>query len=219
MKKIKQSVIVSMVNTFLIGDFHYTAKTLDPQRRFKQVVEAHQIINLITNNSKGSFSNHPAVKMWKNNLDALKLYYNIILNYCLNNTTINITKLKYHKTPLLINMPWFVTFKPLIYSHRARLFQKNPHYYSQLEFPTEYLKVGYCWIREPLNSQHYIKNSDNLTLLCDKLDNIYVTPKYCQAVYRSGKNKNKVCNILLRNTSSMYCQRHKNTPKIKQLNC
>jgi len=70
-----------MVNTFLpYADFAQSASVLDMKRLGKQRLEARQIIRILegTQTTNG-YRNHPAVIMWKDNVEALKLYYNAIV--------------------------------------------------------------------------------------------------------------------------------------------
>lgn len=137
-----------MVVTFLIGSLSYTLDTLDSKRLGKQRVEAMQIINVIEQNLKG-WSGHPAVKMWKNHVTALKYYHNKVVKKWIargfnNNMELyDIPKKKY------IEFPWWYKFKPLHMSHKASLYRKNPEYYSEhFEMTDElqkYLKTGYFW--------------------------------------------------------------------------
>src|SRR5579871_5412727 len=67
-----------MVNTFFVDfDPKVTMAILDTKRLGKQRVEAMQIIEALEGNSKSkTIPNHPATKMWKGYVDALKDYYN-----------------------------------------------------------------------------------------------------------------------------------------------
>jgi len=207
-----------MVNTFLIGSFEYTAISLDHQRLLKQAVEAKQVIMIIEfkqNNPKSykqiGFQNHPLVKMWFNYLNALKLYYNTILSRLFLLKKFNIKKLDYYIIPDTkdIEMPWFLDYKPLIYSHRARLYQKNPFYYDFLEFPDEYLNIGYIWVGR-YEKEFYLneinENSfEDLILISDPLHERYIEPKYCPALKKNGKE----CRHMIKTKKDTYCGIHK----------
>lgn len=68
------------MQTFLpYRDFASCAKCLDNKRLFKQVVEAKQIISCLEGTGSLRWRNHPAVKMWAENVDALKGYFNACL--------------------------------------------------------------------------------------------------------------------------------------------
>ena len=67
------------MQTFLpYPDFKKSLQTLDYRRLGKQRVEAYQIIRAIKYG--GGYRNHPAVKMWRGHINALKLYYNLSLD-------------------------------------------------------------------------------------------------------------------------------------------
>ena len=119
-----------MVNTFIVGDFKFTASVLDRRRKLKQAVETRQIITIIeSGKTDGGFVNHPVIKMRKSYLDALKTYYNIFIQSC-KDDDFNLSKLVTIPAPEKYEMPWFITFQLLIMSHRARLYQKDPVYYA-----------------------------------------------------------------------------------------
>lgn len=69
------------MQTFLpSSDFCQSAEWLDKRRLWKQVLEAHQILNvLLRRTNSEAWKNHPAVLMWKGYEEALKLYYNTFL--------------------------------------------------------------------------------------------------------------------------------------------
>jgi len=215
-----------MVNTFLIGSFEYTSVSLDPQRLFKQAVEAKQIIITIDEKlhnpeTKRGYRNHPAVIMWTPFLDALKLYYNTILRRVYLNSKYRITKLELYNLPEnenSIEIPWFCNYMPLIYSHRARLYQKNPNYYSFLEFPDEYLDIGYIWIGKN-SKDFYIQldpyNYDEIQSIANPLAKRYIELKYCPAITKSGNQCNNMIKYNKKNDSHHYCGLHKKYDSIK----
>lgn len=65
----------------LIQIFYKSLDCLDLKRLNKQHVESYQIINTIENG--GHWKNHPAVRMWSKNVNALKKYFNINKQMCL----------------------------------------------------------------------------------------------------------------------------------------
>lgn len=69
------------MQTFLpYVNFYESAKCLDYRRLGKQRVQAKQIYDILTGNTKSkAWSNHPATKMWSGYEDALALYYNEIV--------------------------------------------------------------------------------------------------------------------------------------------
>jgi hypothetical protein len=213
-----------MVNTFLIGSYEYTAVSLDHSRLLKQAVEAKQVIMIIEfkkNNPKSlkqiGFQNHPLVKMWFPYLDSLKLYYNTILSRLFLLKKFNIQKLQYYDIPdeSEIEKPWFLNYEPLIYSHRARLYQKNPKFYSFLEFPDEYLDIGYIWVgryeKEYYLNEIDIENYEDLIHISDPLHERYINPRYCPAIKKDGK----VCGHMIKTKKDdiIYCGIHKKMNK------
>lgn len=138
-----------MVNTFLpYANFSESASALDVKRLGKQRLEAKQIINLLekTTEKKG-YKNHPAVKMWKDNVDALKLYYNIIVKEWIKRGYKNTMQLyELHTDEDNISMPWWLNNQDFHYAHQASLLRKNENYYrDKFNLPKEYLEKGYIW--------------------------------------------------------------------------
>jgi hypothetical protein len=207
-----------MVNTFLIGSYEYTAISLDLPRLMKQAVEAKQVIMTIEDkianpNTKRGFRNHPIVIMWQPYLDSLKLYYNTILRRLLLIPKFHIKRLSLYplENEENIQMPWFLSYLPLIYSHRARLYQKNPKFYSFLDFPDEYLDIGYIWVGR-YEKEYYLQeinqySYDDLLSIADPLDKRYIQPRYCPAI----KNNGETCNHMIKTNkkTEIYCGIHK----------
>lgn len=226
-----------MVNTFLIGIsdtalecYKYTAENLDSERCFNQVVEALRIINTINKKKKDiktGYSQHTIVLMWLPYIDSLKIYYNTVLSRILSLGThktkmecLEIDAEQYRKD----GDPWFVCYKPLIYSHRARLYQKNPEFYKhRFSFPCEYLSIGYIWTcRKP--KEFYLENEDYPEKLADDLEKRYRPEyiRYCSGFYKSGKKKGMLCNRLLqfstkKSISTIFCKRHTPIPPIPNI--
>lgn len=202
-----------MVNTFLIGSFEDTARILDPKRRFKQAVEARQIIDIIEKQKSGfigkiGFSSHPIVKMWFDYLPALKWYFNLILYYSVSIDKVN-TTMQYYDIKEIVEYPWFLYYHPFIYSHRARLYQKDMDYYKdKFEFPKIYLNFGYIWTcRHPKEVYLNATTIEEIAKLADPLAEHYIEPKYCQAEIKSGKNKGCKCNRILKSIND-FCGTH-----------
>lgn len=82
------------MQTFLpFRSYKDSAALLDKKRCWKQVVEAHQLLNVITGKSTG-WKNHPAAKMWWGFPDALGSYYNCFYHYCVNTHKVKAVKLQ-----------------------------------------------------------------------------------------------------------------------------
>lgn len=147
-----------MVNTFLpYSNFKKCAKILDYKRLLKQRVEAYQLIRAIEE-KKSSWYRHPACKMWIGYLDALKLYYNIMIDETISRGYKN--NMKKYELPPIVKMPWWMNYRHIHYSHRASLLRKNPEYYLKYfnDLPEEYRYKGYVWISKlPTIQQENIK--------------------------------------------------------------
>jgi hypothetical protein len=135
-------------------DFIATAQCLDTKRLGKQRCEAAQILRTIgiegvllcspkpkSINKKQAWINHPAVKMWKYNIECLKYYYNIICEewirrgYKQNMKLFEINKFDY---------PFWLGNERFHSSHRASLLYKNYEWYSQFGWKEE-PKISYIW--------------------------------------------------------------------------
>ena len=121
------------MQTFLpYKDFKKTAKCLDYKRLGKQRVECWQLIQAIEGKTKG-WRNHPAAKMWKNNIGALINYAIEICNEwrarnykdSMLERFIELKK-KYSKDSL----PFWFNDDRLFSSHRSNLLRKDSGYYK-----------------------------------------------------------------------------------------
>jgi hypothetical protein len=139
-----------MINTFIpFANIKKCAKVLDQKRLLKQRIEAYQIINIIQkrkNGEKCGFMNHPAVIMWENNVNALKLYCNEMIKESINRGFNNTMKLYDIKDKIVY--PWWWGYSHIHYSHQASLLRKNPDYYIKYFYDLldEYRYEGYVWI-------------------------------------------------------------------------
>ena len=134
-----------MVVTFLpFPDVRKSLECLDNPRLKYQRVEALMIIRSI---ESGKLSNNPAFKMWADNLDFLKYYYNASLQIFeeRGGNNAKCVPVIHLENP---DMPAWFGYEPFHASHRAALYRKNPTYYSSI-FDTvtdaPYLEYGYCW--------------------------------------------------------------------------
>jgi len=142
-----------MVTTFLpYEDFVLSVRVLDNARLGKQRLEANQIIKILEvldeGNSVGKrgYSNHPATKMWIGYTDALKVYYNTVIEEWIRRGYNNSME-TYEDLPKKIKMPWWLGNVDFHKSHQASLVRKNEEFYSK-KFPdleVKYLKLGYVW--------------------------------------------------------------------------
>lgn len=216
-----------MVNTFLTEcgtNFRNIAKTLDRQRRFKQAVEVKEILLTIERkktscpNAKIGFKNHPIVLMWYNYEDCLKHYFNDFYDQLVEDGFVMKKLAKYTNIPDKkdTKIPWFLNFEPLIFSHMARLYQKDPNHYASfrekiLPNPELYLSIGYIWIRDKYPMEYYINSSPQE--IADPLEKKYSDLKYCQSTLLSGPKKSQICGKLLKSNKLSECGIHKKKHK------
>jgi hypothetical protein len=129
------------MQTFLpYPDFIKSLQTLDYRRLGKQRVEACQIICAIK--FGGGYSHHPAVKMWRGHVNALKLYYNCALDEWIGRGYKN----RMEKMPIhgRIAFPkWFGNEK-FHAAHRSNLLRKDPVHYGQFGWQ-EKQDLPYLW--------------------------------------------------------------------------
>lgn len=126
------------MQTFLPeADYATSAKILDNKRLGKQRVEAYQMLRALRGDTKG-WVHHPATKMWRDNEYELALYgltmsiefiergfdgYKMVEIF--NDELVRYADQNKEK------YPWFVTFEPLLTSHRSNLYRKDPIHYSR----------------------------------------------------------------------------------------
>ena len=118
------------MQTFLpYPDIEQSVKCLDNKRLANQRKEAKQIIQTILENKK-SWSNHPAVTMWRDNVTCLNFYCNhciqafeargfkniILTEYCLNEEVV---------------YPYWWNDTRFHDSHKSNLLRKYPEHYSK----------------------------------------------------------------------------------------
>lgn len=155
-----------MVNTFITCkpdvNFHFlpSARKLNRQRLFKQIIEARYVLDVLTGKSKKKgYNNHPIMKMWHGYLPSLRQYINDHItaykerkkkngDYC--STSIQPYELSNYK----IVHPWWTSCDYIIFSHKASLLRKErmryeePWYWTDDDFlniPPEWLNYGYIW--------------------------------------------------------------------------
>lgn len=117
------------MQTFLpYPDFRESLRCLDYRRCGKQRVEAYQIIGTLRNGSR--WRNHPAVLMWKDNIEALMLYYNVSLEVWREKGFNNI-KLEPFPCSPTVRMPAWLGLDVFHASHRSNLLRKLPEHYGR----------------------------------------------------------------------------------------
>lgn len=124
-------------------DFSVCAKVLDNKRLNKQHLECFQIINVLEGRSD-AWKNHPAVRMWKNNLRALKHYANCIKMECISRG-FKSEKIPYYDVDLdKMTLPKWWGDDLVHISHQSNLMRKLPSHYFQFNY-TDYGITGYYW--------------------------------------------------------------------------
>jgi hypothetical protein len=115
------------MQTFLpYPDLKKSLQSLDYRRLGKQRVEAYQILRALK--LGGGWRNHPAVKMWRGHINALKLYYNLSLDEWISRGYKN--RMQKMTIRGKITYPaWFGRHK-FHSAHRSNLLRKNPCYYG-----------------------------------------------------------------------------------------
>jgi hypothetical protein len=131
-----------IMQTFLpYRDFTKTAKALDYRRLGKQRVEARQILDIISNNKTGAWSNHPAVNMWRGYSEALSEYSDCIISEWIK---------RGYRNNMEINGIIAFTYPPWLgdenfhLSHRSNLLRKAPDSYSKI-WPDVPDNLPYVW--------------------------------------------------------------------------
>ena len=137
------------MQTFLpYRSFSKSSKVLDYKRLGKQLVEAFQIWNIITNKTPDSaWKNHPAVAMWRGYQNALAEYTNAMISEWIMRGYNNNMKL----IPIrgkTVYPPW-LGLKKFHSSHRAKLLGKDFEYYSTFGWKEKLLpkEHPYYWPR------------------------------------------------------------------------
>lgn len=139
------------MQTFLPeSDFQQTAKHLDRKRLIKQSVENLQILKSLAGMYEtGAWSNHPAVKMWRGHEDWLFLYNEAIIKDIIQRGYKNTTHLEFDKIyennfmGMESEKPWWLGDNNLHYTHKGRLFEKNPEHYWFYQDYADYKELGY----------------------------------------------------------------------------
>ena len=147
------------------------AKCLDIVRLHKQIIEADFIISCIEkyheHNRTEEFLRHPVMKMYKDGLEWLRYYRQVLYLY---RTHRNIECWDGLVEPK--DKPIFLSYKPLLDCHKKRLYQKGKSDQK----------------RRSLSSNHYSQFAD---FDSDNEDNLYIIDEiiFC---YRKGKLISKI---------------------------
>ena len=99
------------------------ARCLDKKRLNKQIIECHQIISAASGKAT-AWASHPVVKMYKNNLEWLQLYTDVLEYYRDGREDIAI----HLSNQADMGRPSWMT-EALCNSHKRRLAEKDPNFY------------------------------------------------------------------------------------------
>jgi hypothetical protein len=129
------------MQTFLpYPDFQKSLQALDYRRLGKQRVEAYQIIRAIKYG--GGYQNHPAVKMWRGHINAIKHYHNLCIDEWVRRGYKNKMK-KISITGKISYPPWFDR-ENFHAAHRSNLLRKDNNFYGQYGWK-EQSDLPYLW--------------------------------------------------------------------------
>ena len=102
-----------------------TASCLDVKRRNKQIIEANIIIQRIAQ-KKGSWANHPVVKMYAGHIGWVQCYLSCLRHYASKDYKVA----QYWATMANKSTPPFLT-EEFCDQHKRRLYTKNANLYPQ----------------------------------------------------------------------------------------
>lgn len=137
------------MQTFLpYSDFVECARVLDRARLGKQRVETLQILRTLAGKSSG-WTNHPAVKMWRNYEDSLIDYGIAICDEWIargyaDTCRGKIISLATEFSPMCWSTPLWLGSEKLHASHRSNLLRKSPEHYRQY-WPNDPDDLDYYW--------------------------------------------------------------------------
>lgn len=131
------------MQTFIpFPDIEASLTCLDFARLRGQRKESSQLLNILLGKTpNSSWKNHPACKMWANNIPCLIAYYNAGLEEWARRGFKNII-LQPISGEKLIYPDWWGG--PIHASHRSNLLRKNFEHYSQFGW-TESADLPYVW--------------------------------------------------------------------------
>jgi hypothetical protein len=116
------------MQTFLpYKDYDQCAEILDNKRLNKQILEAYQILKVLSGKSpSGAWRNHPAVLMWKNAEWSLRNYAKVMIKEA---------KARGIRTDK--NEANIEALEAVNITHRANLYRKDPIYYAEFYMDTK----------------------------------------------------------------------------------
>lgn len=166
------------MQTFLpYASFDRSAQVLDPTRRWKQCVEARQLVAALEQGPTVAYPvegdrknvygaptrvrpgwgvrvtpwyNHPACVMWRGHVAALKQYFNWMLHWVYTDKTHKVVAFGMYDIPQQDRrppMPWWFGNRKFHAAHRSNLLRKDPEYYGSFGW-TEPADLPYLWPTE-----------------------------------------------------------------------
>lgn len=133
------------------------ASILDSRRLNKQLLEGRQVYKILsTNQRSGAWTNHPAVKMWRNYDTGLFEYLRNIKNECVKrgistdknwNALVAMHENNWHRGDKATMPPWWGDVR-VHQSHRNNLYVKDPEYYADFASDARVAccdKCNYFW--------------------------------------------------------------------------
>ena len=127
------------MQTFVpFNNFEDSAAVLDNKRLNKQLLEGRQIYNILASGKRsGAWTNHPAVKMWRNYDMAFFQYLKVIKDECIHrgiktennwNAILQIHESNWNRGSNVVMPPWWDDER-VHESHRNNLYVKDNDYY------------------------------------------------------------------------------------------
>ena len=148
----KGTLSTKYMQTFLpYTDFRESLRSLDNKRLGKQRVEAYQIISAITGRPRKDgkpyrgWVNHPCSVMWRDYVNALKIYYNDSIDVWKERGFKN--TMQYESIEGEFEQPKWLGNEEFHSSHRANLLRKDMNYYSAQGWQ-ENPEDPYLWMDE-----------------------------------------------------------------------
>ena len=122
------------------------ARCLDNKRLNKQILECDVLLDLHLGIKDNQWKNHPAFKMWVNDIDVLLFYRNTMLEEWMYRGFKSNRDFR-HDVDMgtdSITYPWFMSDDRVILSHRSNLVRKLPEHYGSFGWH-DYGVDGYYW--------------------------------------------------------------------------
>jgi hypothetical protein len=129
------------MQTFVpFNNFKESASVLDNKRLNKQLLEGRQIYKIVSSQqNKGAWVNHPAVKMWRGHDNALFEYLKVVKDECLSrniqteknwNALTEMHEWNWNRGENVVMPQWWGDER-VHQSHRNNLYRKDPEYYAE----------------------------------------------------------------------------------------